>query len=444
MTNGFCPSFHKKGVRCVATSVSLASGDTIKNCTTSAQDLECCTEAGHRVKQSFSQWGTAAVGFGAAMDFELDVLVYTALKKWIPEPVYKEHEVGITNNIGISQRRLTYDAIEKNYAALPVDHAIQGGGTVLWLSMAIGAFFGISIMIVLVKVLTAIIYQYRLDLILADPNIRDDAISSLRLCDELFSYKATLDPDSNLIITREMTGVMMATGTMPNQHLIEDNSDAFAEINAELGHNVDHPLWVEMDKANLMRTVYDREGDGMKSPIKIEDIVTIRWLQRAENLLLDLERDESMDYVCDDDLWNRLCCVVFFMNPLLASEGLLSKEGGYISRVGEREKEKLRELKECLEPLVQNLRFFFMCTQPAFLIDLAMPHHNVKSTGLSFREHLYYTTMHPWRSEMAVALLQIVLALGMTMPAYSFAYNFTIYTRDLNWGVVPVMDDSGA
>lgn len=430
LTNGFCPSFHKKSVRCVTTTASLASGDTVKNCTASVQDLDCCTEAGHRVEQSLSQWGSAAVGFGADMDFELDVLVYTALKKWIPEAVYKEHKVGVTNNIGVAQRMLEYDEILQNYAALPVDHGTSGG-TVLWLSMAIGAVMGISIIGAVVHVLNSTIYQYRLDLILADATIRDDAISSLRMCNELFSYKTTLDLDSNVVSKRELSGVD------------EDGNSLFAEINAELGEDVDHPLWVAMDKANLSRCTHeiDLEGDG--THIKVMDLVSIQWLQRAENLLLDLERNESNDIVFDHTLWNRLCCALPFSNSLFASKGLLSKEGGYLSRIGEREREKLDHLKECLEPLVRNLRFFFMCTQPAFLLELAMPHHTVKSTSLSFREQLYYTTMHEPRSEMGVILLQIVLSLGMTLPAYSFAYNFIIFTRDLNWGLVPVADNSG-
>ena len=80
MNNGFCPSFHKKGVVCSdkGSLHVLTNGDAIKTCSASAERVNCCTEAGHRPasKTSTDLNGDQAVGFGDKMDFELDVMVY--------------------------------------------------------------------------------------------------------------------------------------------------------------------------------------------------------------------------------------------------------------------------------------------------------------------------------------------------------------------------------
>ena len=83
-----------------------------------------------------------AVGMGVDIDFNLDLAVYTALKKEIPETLDASKRVGIANYIGITQKLITYDEIKDAYTASEINHVTFT--RVAWLGTYIGFFLGLA------------------------------------------------------------------------------------------------------------------------------------------------------------------------------------------------------------------------------------------------------------------------------------------------------------
>ena len=86
--------------------------------------------------------------------------------------------------------------------------------------------------------------------------------------------------------------------------------------------------------------------------------------------------------------------------------------------------EKYDELMMVLEPFVQNLRFLQLVCMPQFFLDRMVNFHIIQRPNASFREALYYSTMHKKKEEAGVVALQLFVA--VSSPPHVFILIFTL------------------
>ena len=150
--------------------------------------------------------------------------------------------------------------------------------------------------------------------------------------------------------------------------------------------------------------------------------------------------------------------------PGCPQDGLLDvgDSGSYYNFLDEVHKEKYDELRELLEPFVLNLRFLHRVTVPLFFLDIMVEQHPIKKAprclflsdlsflhqvsnhtphqaSPSFRESLYYSTMHSFQQECGVIVLQL-LTLALVAPAWMFCVITWVTSRNYNFGVIALPD----
>ena len=118
MTNGFCPSFHKKTVSCSNTS-STVSSEWVQTCSASPANIDCCLGTAKRSTAPTGlkgSYGSPAAGYTDETDYSLDLKVYTALKG--PEgnmtvDLHQGMELGITNVYQVAVKMIIWSGMEE-------------------------------------------------------------------------------------------------------------------------------------------------------------------------------------------------------------------------------------------------------------------------------------------------------------------------------------------
>ena len=86
------------------------------------------------------------------------------------------------------------------------------------------------------------------------------------------------------------------------------------------------------------------------------------------------------------------------------------------------------------------MRFLHRVTLPQFFLERIVLYHTIRKPNPSFRESLYYSTMHDGYTELAMLLIQQVFAAWISITVFVFIYTTTTTVRQYNWGLVPKSD----
>ena len=172
--------------------------------------------------------------------------------------------------------------------------------------------------------------------------------------------------------------------------------------------------------------------------VTMERMLTYEWLERAENLVLGRRTPFQVTVNCGDAPRDAVSCRPW-CNRLFRHQLFLRPLGKLLEEYEENAdlKEKTNQLRHILQEFCIKLRFMFLATQPPLLTDLTIKSHNIKKLNPSFRETLYYATMHEWDNEMYTMVLQIFYYSLVSLPFICFMVVFDITTRDVNWGLNP-------
>ena len=353
-------------------------------------------------------------------------------------------KVGIVNTYGIAMKYLFYSDMVEAYEVQTVYHELYE--TVLVLSVVIGFLVAIAVTMGMSTVYSIAYRQFVLDAMFSDPVMRADAIEIMQKCDELFGYDVELNTETNKVSRKWLT-----------LRVPDDNGNdqkVFNELNELFMDEPDNEFWSVMDQANLARKWdVDMDCDGVKDSTAVADMSTSTWLRRAEYLFFDLRKPiEGFLSVCntgnsDCSCCSRTCCDC--LNKVnccgVPDRGLLnhnpSKTHSYSEYLSKNEDgnwkprfahdsggavvlEKYDELMMVLEPFVQNLRFLQLVCMPQFFLDRMVNFHIIQRPNASFREALYYSTMHKKKEEAGVVALQLFIA--VSSPPHVFILIFTL------------------
>ena len=355
-------------------------------------------------------------------------------------------KVGIVNTFGIAMKYLFYSDMVKGYEVQTVDHGLYEA--VLCLSLVIGFLVAGAVTMGMSMVYSIAYKQFVLDAMFSDPVMRADAILIMQKCEELFGYDVELNTATNKVTRKWLPKVVDAVG---------EAHDAFKELNEQFKQEVDAEFWSVMDQANLARKWdVDMAGDGKMDGTAVADMSTSTWLRRAEYLLFDLRKPiEGFMRLCntgnaDCSCCSRTCCDCLDKGNYcgVPDRGLLnhnpSKTHSYSEYLSKNIEDrnwkprfardsvvraKYNELMAVLDPFVQNLRFLQLVCMPHFFLDRMVNFHIIQRPNASFREALYYSTMHTKKEEAGVLALQLFLA--VSSPPHVFILIFTLLYMSL-------------
>jgi len=382
------------------------------------------------------------------MDFSLDVAVLTSLKKLVTVSTAPGMQTAVTHYTGLALKYLQPAAASSSggdveYAAVDPTSATTTQ-VLLILSWLVGILAASILGYISYCMYQTWMRDFRLDLLHHDDSFRKDVIAILEMCEKLFDYEVELDDEGNPIrylLTNlghdpdvahfnDIHGQKLAT--YASSFNSADKSPEWSTYREDVDQ-----VWRDVAACCLHREPHDVNTEGALlegTLLPVKGMMTHQWLQRAEHVLLLLRPQcEGCGGNCiTSQSWCGTSGTAMGVFDCMRSGGLLER----FIRIGLLE-EKVVQLRHLLTCFVGKLRFMLSVTQPHFLTDACIQSHTIQKTNPSFRERLYYTTMHTWDGEVMVLWVQVSYYALASLPGWCFIAVFNITTRDLNWGMTP-------